>query len=93
MRELSCGTLDHLSDKAFARLAKKAHRVFSESKNLFSLRQQHSEIFFELKSCEQKIAASRQPGSTAKATGLETKLQNLAKKEEELRTQLLSLAA
>lgn len=93
MRELSYGTLDHLPEKAFARLAKKAQRVFSESKDLFSLRQQHSEIFFELKKCEQELAAIRQQGATAKATGFETKLQHLAKKEEGLRTQLLSLAA
>jgi len=93
MRELSSGTLDHLSEKAFARLAKKAQRVFAKSKDLFSLRQQHSEIFFKLKSCEQELAAIRQQGDTTKAAEFETKLQHLAKKEEELRTQLLLIAA
>jgi len=93
MRELSCGTLDHLSEMAFARLAKKAMRVFNESKNLYSTRQLHSVVFFELKTSEQHLASARREGATAKAAQLAAVIQNLAKKEEKLRSKLLSLAA
>jgi len=93
MRELSCGTLDHLSEMAFARLAKKALRIFNDSKDLYDTRQLHSVVFFELKASEQLLAFTRREGATAKASQLEAKIQNLAKKEEELRGKLLSLAA
>jgi hypothetical protein len=93
MRDLSSGTLDHLSEKEFVRLAKKARCVFAKSKDLFSVRQNHSKVFFDLKSTEQKLTTIRLQGHTKKATELETKLQHLARKEAEFRTKLLSLAA
>jgi hypothetical protein len=93
MRELSSGTLDHLSEQAFARLARKALRIFNESKDLYGTRQLHSVVFFELKSSEQELAFARRQGATAKAAELEAEIQNLAKKEEKLRNKLLSLAA
>jgi hypothetical protein len=74
-------------------LAKKARRVFAESEDLFSVRQVHSIVFFKLKSCEQELMANRKQGPTKKTAELETKLQDLSKKESKLRTQLLSLAA
>jgi hypothetical protein len=93
MRDLSSGTLDHLSEKEFVQLAKKAQRIFAESKDLFSVRQLHSKVYFELKSCEQELTAIRQQGPTKKAEEFETKLQHLARKEAELRAKLLLLAA
>jgi hypothetical protein len=50
-------------------------------------------VFFKLKSCEQELMANRKQGPTKKTAELETKLQDLSKKESKLRTQLLSLAA
>ena len=93
MRELSHGTLDHLSEMVFARLAKKALRIFNESKDLYGTRQLHSVVFFELKVSEQHLASARREEAIAKVAQLEAEIQNLTKKEEELRSKLLSLAA
>jgi hypothetical protein len=93
MRDLSSGTLGHLSEKKFVKLAKNARRVFAESEDLFSVRQLHSKVFFELKSAEQELTSIPLQAATAQAAELKTELQDLANKESELRAKLLSLAA